>query len=131
MATTIPTSILGFAGGISYFGSLEGTQLIFGMDPMIIYGMASTGCMGLGWLLGPVIGAAFWRMSHRKALSSIEERDLEFYHHIVKNRADPTRQSAMNPVPDYYGEKIGSLRDYRRWLRDQGKFRRKVVLPEE
>ena len=33
----------------------------------------------------------------------IEKRDKEFHQHIVKNRVDPTRQSATNPVPDYYG----------------------------
>jgi import inner membrane translocase subunit TIM23 len=25
-------------------------------------------------------------------------------------------------VPDYYGEKIGSVMDYRRWLKDQQAF---------
>ncbi|KAG8864924.1 TIM23 complex component [Tulasnella sp. 330] len=131
MATTIPTSLVGLGAGGGYFGGLEGTGLVFGMDPIIVYGAATAACMGLGWLLGPFIGGGFWRLSHRKALSSIEERDMEFYHHLVKNRADATRQSVQNPVPDYYGEKIGSLTDYRRWLRDQGKFNRKVTLPEE
>jgi len=28
-------------------------------------------------------------------------------------------------VPDYYGEKIGSVADYRRWLKDQRAFTRK------
>mgnify|MGYP001759568689 FL=1 len=29
-------------------------------------------------------------------------RDKEFYAHIRKMRADPTRQVVHNPVPDYY-----------------------------
>jgi hypothetical protein len=29
------------------------------------------------------------------------------------------------------GEKIGSLRDYRQWLRDQAKYKRKAQWPEE
>ncbi|KIO28365.1 hypothetical protein M407DRAFT_71847 [Tulasnella calospora MUT 4182] len=132
VATTIPSSILGFAGGITYFGSLEGTGMIFGVDPMFVYTAASIGCMGLGWLFGPFIGGSFWRLSHRKSLAMIEERDLEFYRHIVKNRVDPSRQSPVNPVPDYYaGEKVGSLKQYRQWLRDQARFRRKATLPEE
>lgn len=45
-ATTIPSSVLGLVGGISYFGSLESTGPIFGIDPMIVYGAASVGCMG-------------------------------------------------------------------------------------
>lgn len=64
----------------------------------------------------------------------IEAKDKKFHQHIVKNRVDPTAQSATNPVPDFYGkscrvisrpspnltlerripgEKIGSLHDYR------------------
>ncbi|KAG8935373.1 TIM23 complex component [Tulasnella sp. 419] len=131
MATTVPTSIVGLAGGAAYFGSLDGTGLIMGIDPIFVYGLATFGCMGLGWLLGPFVGGTFWRMSHRKALASIEQRDKEFHHHLVKNRADPSRQSAMNPVPDFYGEKIGSLAQYRQWLRDQGKYRRKSIWPED
>lgn len=64
-------------------------------------------------------------------MALIEERDREFHRHIVRNRVDPTAQSATNPVPDFYGEqaqdyvllcvlmyistgeKIGSLRQYR------------------
>ena len=30
-----------------------------------------------------------------------------------------------NPVPDYYGEKISSVRAYRQWLKDQRAFRKK------
>lgn len=30
-----------------------------------------------------------------------------------------------NPVPDYYGEKIGSVKDYRQWLKDQRAFKLK------
>ena len=85
---------------------------------------------GLGYLIGPVLGSSFWRMTHRRAMRLIERRDKEFHEHIVKNRVDPTRQIATNPVPDYYGEcapsrsirtfslqlegeKIGSLHNYR------------------
>lgn len=31
-----------------------------------------------------------------------------------------------NPVPDYYGEKIGSVAGYRRWLKDQRAFNLKT-----
>jgi hypothetical protein len=32
----------------------------------------------------------------------------------------------MLQVPDYYGEKIGSMKGYRQWLRDQATYRRKA-----
>ncbi|KAI0707955.1 Pam17-domain-containing protein [Earliella scabrosa] len=127
-AVTIPTTIGGFVGGISYFGNLEmdPSKPIFNIDPMFVYGAATLGCAGLGYLIGPVIGSSIWRLTHRRLMRLIERRDKEFHQHIVKNRVDPTAQSATNPVPDYYGEKIGSLHDYRQWLRDQAKFRRKA-----
>jgi len=131
MATTIPASLAGLGAGIGYFGSLEATGPIFGMDPVIIYGAATFGCMGLGWLLGPFLGGNLWRLSHRKALKSIEARDREFYHHVVNNRVDAALQSPVAPVPDYYGEKVGSLTQYRHWLRDQNRYRRKRLLPQD
>ena len=45
-ATTVPTSIAGFGGGIAYFGSLDGSSLIMGIDPMFVYGAATLGCTG-------------------------------------------------------------------------------------
>ncbi|RPD56356.1 mitochondrial import protein Pam17 [Lentinus tigrinus ALCF2SS1-7] len=128
-AVTIPTTIGGFLAGISYFGNTEmdPNKPIFNIDPMFVYGAATLGCAGLGYLVGPIIGSSIWRTTHRRAMRLIEKRDKEFHQHIVKNRVDPTRQSATNPVPDYYGEKIGSLHDYRQWLRDQAKFRKKAA----
>ncbi len=54
--------------------------------------------------------------------------DKEFHKHIVKNRADPTANSVRNPVPDYYGEKIKSVSEYRKWLRKQREYRRKATF---
>ncbi|KAG1742412.1 mitochondrial import protein Pam17 [Suillus occidentalis] len=132
-AATIPACILGLVGGLAYFGSLESdaTKPIMGIDPLFFYGGCTVSCMGLGYLIGPTIGAAGWRMTHRRAMNLIEAKDREFHQHIVKNRVDPTAQSATNPVPDFYGEKIGSLHQYRQWLRDQARFRRKAQFAEE
>ncbi|KDN50931.1 hypothetical protein RSAG8_00560, partial [Rhizoctonia solani AG-8 WAC10335] len=133
IATTIPSTFLALSTGLSYFGSIESdpSSLIFGVEPIYIYGLATMGCGGLGYLLGPVVGNSLWRMTHRQILPRIEARDAQFYQHIVKNRVDPSRQTATNPVPDFYGEKIGSLRDYRQWLRDQARFKKKAQWPEE
>jgi import inner membrane translocase subunit TIM23 len=43
-------------------------------------------------------------------MALIEARDREFHQHIVKNRVDPTAQSATNPVPDFYGKQSSSSR---------------------
>ncbi|KAJ7436217.1 mitochondrial import protein Pam17 [Mycena latifolia] len=130
---TIPCSMIGFFGGSLYFGSLQTdpTKPIMGIDPMMFYGGCTVLCMGAGWLIGPSLGSTLWRVLNRKSIAKIDARDREFYKHVAKNRVDAALQSATNPVPDYYGEKIGSLRQYRQWLRDQAKYRRKALLPEE
>ncbi|PCH37695.1 mitochondrial import protein Pam17 [Wolfiporia cocos MD-104 SS10] len=132
-AMTIPMIVLGFGGGVAYFANLDvdPTKPVFNMDPMVVYGFATLGCAGLGYLFGPVAGSSIWRMTHRRTMRLIEARDREFHQHIVKNRVDPTAQSATNPVPDFYGEKIGSLHDYRQWLRDQSKYKKKAFFPED
>jgi len=131
LVTTMPCTIIGFAAGASYFGQLESTSPIMGIDPLWVYSGATVACCGLGYLLGPVIGSSFWRMTHRRTMALIEAKDREFHKHIVRNRVDPTAQSATNPVPDFYGEKIGTLHHYRQWLRDQARYRRKAVWPED
>lgn len=60
-----------------------------------------------------------WKLTHRAQLNLIEEKDKLFHQHIKRNRVDPSTQSTTNPVPDFYGEKIGSMKEYRQWLRDQ------------
>jgi len=50
------------------------------------------------------------------------QKEREFYNRIKKYRVDPANSSIQNPVPDFYGEKIGSVADYRRWLKDQRAF---------
>jgi mitochondrial import inner membrane translocase subunit TIM23 len=59
--------------------------------------------IGMGYLLGPTVGAASWRLTHRRTMKLIDARDREFHKRIVKNRVDPTAQSPTNPVPDFYG----------------------------
>ncbi|THV03957.1 mitochondrial import protein Pam17 [Dendrothele bispora CBS 962.96] len=129
----IPTSLLGLIGGASYFGSLETdpTKPILGLDPFMAYGLGTVATMGLGYLVGPSIGNAIWRFSNRRVASSIDARDREFYKHIAKNRVDPSLQNPTSPIPDFYGEKIGSLSQYRQWLRDQAKYKKRMVLPED
>lgn len=50
------------------------------------------------------------------------QKEKSFYSRIKRYRADPSSSSPQNPIPDYYGEKIASVKDYRRWLKDQRAF---------
>ncbi|KAF8969662.1 mitochondrial import protein Pam17 [Flammula alnicola] len=133
---TIPCALLGLAGGAMYFGNLDTDPLNlswFGVDPFFFYGFCTLGCVGTcrcsHW---PTIGGSIWRFTHRRVLPQIDAKDREFFRRIAKNRVDASLQNPTQPVPDYYaGEKVGSLHQYRQWLRDQSKYRRKAVLPEE
>ncbi|KAF2201369.1 Pam17-domain-containing protein, partial [Delitschia confertaspora ATCC 74209] len=94
----------------------------FGLDPIIVSGMSALGLLGVGWLVGPFFGNAVFNVVYRSIRGDIELKERQFYARIKKHRVDPTSSSMANPVPDYYGEKIGSVADYRRWLKDQRAF---------
>ncbi|KAF9792800.1 mitochondrial import protein Pam17 [Thelephora terrestris] len=130
---SVPTALFGLQGAIVYFSAqtVDFTTSIMGLDPMMFYGLATVGITGLGYLCGPIVGSSLWRISHRKTMHLIEEKDKEFHRRIVRNRVNPSAQSYNNPVPDFYGEKIGSLHQYRQWLRDQAKYRRKAQWATE
>ncbi|KAJ7772944.1 mitochondrial import protein Pam17 [Mycena maculata] len=130
---TIPCAMVGLIGGSLYFGSLQTDPMkpIMGIDPMMFYGGCTLLCMGGGFVIGPSIGSSMWRVMNRNTIAKIDARDRRFYDHIAKNRVEASLQSATNPIPDYYGEKVGSLRQYKQWLRDQSKYRRKAMLTEE
>ncbi|GAA5860726.1 hypothetical protein JCM8547_005515 [Rhodosporidiobolus lusitaniae] len=129
LIASIPTTFIGFSTGAGYFATIETdpTDLIMGLEPVYVYGAATLGCVGLGWLAGPTVGGAVWRLVHRKVGKAMEAKDKDFFKHISRWRADPSRQSASNPSPDFYAEKVGSLKSYRTWLRDQNTFRRKAT----
>ncbi|RIA93697.1 mitochondrial import protein Pam17-domain-containing protein [Glomus cerebriforme] len=123
---TIPTTIGGFGISFAYVASREfDTTLILGQDPLLIYGAGTILCGFTGLIIGPIIGSSIWKLFHRKEVELMEQRDRDFYAHIKKNRADPSLHSLRNPAPDYYGEKIRSVTDYRKWLRKQRDIIRK------
>lgn len=96
-----------------------------GLDPFIAIGLTMTAIGGMGWLLGPVLGGAAFAVWKGGVRGEIARKERDFYAHVKRYRADPASSSVNNPVPDYYGEKIGSVADYRRWLKDQRAFTRK------
>ncbi|TKX22726.1 presequence translocated-associated motor subunit pam17 [Elsinoe australis] len=98
---------------------------VTGLDPFIALGLTITAVGGFGWLMGPFVGNARFLLYNRRIKDSIAKKERDFYDHIKRFRADPASSSVNNPVPDYYGEKIGSVADYRRWLKDQRAFNRK------
>src|SRR5258706_5527533 len=102
----LPSTAASFISGLQYFG--DHPPNFMGLDPLFLTMAATASCAGLGYLIGPLVGSSLWRLTHRRTMNLIEARDRDFHHHIVRNRVDPTRQSATNPVPDFYGMSISS-----------------------
>ncbi|CAB5216394.1 unnamed protein product [Rhizophagus irregularis] len=120
---TIPTALGGFGISFAYFASKEfDPTLIWGHDPLVIYGFGTILCGFTGLMIGPVIGSSIWKLFHRREVELMEQSDRDFYAHIKKNRADPSLHSLRNPAPDYYGEKIKSVTDYRRWFEETKRY---------
>jgi len=88
-------------------------------------GIATFGATFLGWLIGPAFGNSLWRLLHRTRLPEFTIKERAFFDRIKKHRVNPSGASTNNPVPDFYGEKVGSVSGYRRWLKDQRAFNRK------
>jgi len=120
-------AILATGTGAGFLGNVEVDTMpaLFGLDMLTVFGLAIVGCGALGWLLGPAVGGALFRAMNRTAVPRMVEREKQFFQHIKRNRVDPSNHSFANPVPDYYGEKVGSLQEYRQWLRDQKVYNRK------
>ena len=95
------------------------------LDPFFTLGLMTFACAGLGWLIGPSIGGEIFYLINRRFKLQMRQKESEFLVRVRRNRADPTNSNAGNPVPDFYGEKIQSVKGYRQWLRDQRAFNKK------
>ncbi|KAI9158160.1 Presequence translocated-associated motor subunit PAM17 [Paramyrothecium foliicola] len=95
------------------------------LDPFFTLGLMTFACAGLGWLIGPSIGSEIFYVINRRFKVQMRQKESQFLSRVRKNRADPSNSNASNPVPDFYGEKIQSVKGYRQWLKDQRAFNKK------
>ncbi|KAI9369302.1 mitochondrial import protein Pam17-domain-containing protein [Aspergillus egyptiacus] len=128
LASSIASSAVSTVSGLQYLSSQDlealGAQ-VMGLDPFVVLGMATAACGAAGWLVGPFVGNAVWGLVNRKYKMAFSVKEREFFDRIKRYRVDPSSNSIANPVPDYYGEKIGSVQGYRQWLKDQRAYNRK------
>jgi mitochondrial import inner membrane translocase subunit TIM23 len=110
-----------------YPDEADGFIKIIPMDPIISMGIAIFAAMTVGWLLAPILGNGLWRLINGKGqrFKEFQIKEKGFFERIKRHRVNPQGASANNPVPDFYGERIGSVAGYRRWLKDQRAFNRK------
>ncbi|KAJ5648733.1 Presequence translocated-associated motor subunit pam17 [Penicillium lividum] len=128
LASSIATSLVSTTAGVQILSSQDLESLgaqVMGLDPFVVMGMATAACGAVGWLLGPIVGNGLWGLVYRRFAPSVATKEKEFFDRIRRFRVDPSTNSIANPVPDYYGEKIGSVQGYRQWLKDQRAYNRK------
>lgn len=127
LACSILTGGLGGLVTLNFLGNVEIDieKPIMGFDPTVVMGGAVILGCGFGYLLGPFLGSPLFGLFNRSAMYQYKLKDQLFLQRIKTKRVDPSTQSFSNPVPDYYGERIYSLNNYKQWLRDCNAFRRK------
>ncbi|ODM15366.1 Presequence translocated-associated motor subunit pam17, mitochondrial [Aspergillus cristatus] len=128
VASSVLTSAATTVFGVQYLSTQDIESLgaqVMGLDPIVVLGMSTMACGAVGWLLGPFVGNGLWSLVNRKYTAAFIRKEKEFFDRIRRFRVDPSSNSIANPVPDYYGEKIGSVQGYRSWLKDQRAYNRK------
>ncbi|KAJ5143267.1 uncharacterized protein N7515_002054 [Penicillium bovifimosum] len=128
LVSSVASSLASTSIGVQVLSSQDLEHLgasVMGLDPFIVLGLATAACGAVGWLLGPAVGNGIWGLVYRKYKPSVNTKEKEFFDRIRRFRVDPSTNSISNPVPDYYGEKIGSVQGYRNWLKDQRAYNRK------
>ncbi|KAJ5167622.1 Presequence translocated-associated motor subunit pam17 [Penicillium canariense] len=128
LASSIVSSLVSTTVGVQVLSSQDLESLgaqVMGLDPFVVLGMATAACGAAGWLVGPAVGNGVWGLVYRRYKPSVATKEKEFFNRIKRFRVDPSTNSIANPVPDYYGEKIGSVQGYRQWLKDQRAYNRK------
>ncbi|CDR36690.1 CYFA0S01e03576g1_1 [Cyberlindnera fabianii] len=128
LGSSIVTALIGSTASWGYLANVEidPTQMIFGFDPFMIFFAGFMAATGVGYMFGPLLGSAVFRITAGKKINGFKSKNKEFLERVFRNRVDPSSQSFSNPVPDYYGEKIDSLKTYKQWLRDCHAYRRKA-----
>ncbi|CEP64461.1 Pam17p LALA0_S11e04698g [Lachancea lanzarotensis] len=128
LGSSVVTALLTSNASWAYLSTMEidPMQTIMGFDPLVVVSAGLLASGAFGYLLGPIFGTTIFKMRQKSNLADYNKKTKEFLKHVIENRVDSSSQSFSNPVPDYYGEKIGSVGEYRQWLRDCHAFRRKA-----
>lgn len=67
--------MLGTSAGVGYLANkeIDPSQMIMGMDPLIMFGLATLSCGAVGWLAGPVLGSSAFGLMNGKHIAQIAE----------------------------------------------------------
>lgn len=126
--TSIASAVLAASLAFNYFANLviDFNKRVMGVEIQWIYMGAIVLSGFFGWLVGPMFGNQLFKWSIGSRRHAFDKMDDIFLRHVVRNRPDPSRNNVnYNPLSDFYGEKISSIRDYRHWLREGRLFTKK------
>lgn len=74
LASSLLSSLLTTAGGVTLISRLNLESMnIFGLDPFLVLGLSTVGSGGVGWLLGPFLGNAVFKVVYRRLGGQIDE----------------------------------------------------------
>lgn len=100
------------------------------MDPMILGAMLGMVAMGTSFAAGKVLYGAAWRMFNPELARRMSERQEDFMRRLTLARVDnfvPSTGADAMPQDDFWGAKISSPMDYRRWLKMQKTYREQAI----
>ena len=74
-ASSVVTSFLGTSAGMGYLANkeIDVTTTVLGMDPLMMFGLATISCGAVGWLAGPTVGGSMFNIVERKWVKQIAE----------------------------------------------------------
>nr|KAJ3418850.1 TIM23 complex component [Polyrhizophydium stewartii] len=123
---------VGLFAGTYYFmfvAEFDPYDTFMGLDPSFPYMTAAMGVGVVSFAVGNLVARSLWRFTRNPPLlRAFDAKEKEFHKHIVRHRPVNLPQFAgqsgtrLPTPPDYYGEKIFSLADYRKWIRRQRRF---------
>lgn len=98
---------------------IDPVKPIVGLDPFAFIALSTVATGTVGYLIGSSLPMFYLKHFNHTLYSNYNTRLGIFYNKIVKHRANvPTDPSKLvQSTVDFYGEKITTLSDYRKWLR--------------
>lgn len=95
------------------------TAPIFGLDPMLVIGAGTL----FGTTAAFICGGSAFRFWHRWWWPAwhgrFTEMESDFARRVCRYRANVPPNPTQLTGTDFYGERVGSVADYRRWIRQQ------------
>lgn len=107
-------------GAILSLPIFDPTAPIAGIDPLVMVGLGTALGSIAAFSTGSALLGYCWRLFNPLKAAHFDAKQRQFYARITAHRANvPPNPTQLNFSFDFYGEKVASVQDYRRWLKRQ------------